>query len=44
LRCLKRHLARRVWRLLIDSEIDQSMSNPIHPQRSSLAPQIAVVA
>lgn len=28
LRCLKRHLARRVWRLLIESEINQSMSNP----------------
>lgn len=28
LRCLKRHLARRVWRLLIESEIDLSTSNP----------------
>jgi transposase len=44
LRCLKRHLARRVWRLLIDSEIDLSMSNPVHHQRGSLAPQIAAVA
>jgi transposase len=44
LRCLKRHLARRVWRLLIDSEIDLSMSNPVNPQRGSLTPQIAAVA
>jgi transposase len=44
IRCLKRHLARRVWRLLIDSEIDLSMSNPVNPQRGSLAPQIAAVA
>jgi transposase len=44
LRCLKRHLARRVWKLLVDSEIDLSMSNSIHPQRGSLAPQIAAVA
>lgn len=44
LRCLKRHLARRVWRLLIDSEIDQSMSNPVDPQRGSRAPQIATMA
>jgi len=44
LRCLKRHLARRVWQLLIKSEIDQSMSNPVNPQRGSLAPQIAAVA
>jgi transposase len=44
LRCLKRHLARRVWRLLIDSEIDRSMSNSVNPQRGSLAPQIAAVA
>ena len=28
LRCLKRHLARRVWRLLIESEINQSISSP----------------
>lgn len=44
IRCLKRHLARRVWRLLNDSEIDLSMSNPVNPQRGSLAPQIAAVA
>jgi transposase len=43
LRCLKRHLARRVWRLLIDSEIDKSMSNP-EPQRGMPSPQIAVAA
>ncbi|HEY4588598.1 MAG TPA: IS110 family transposase [Thermoanaerobaculia bacterium] len=44
LRCLKRHLARRVWKLLIDSEIDQSQSNPVDPQRGSLSQQIAAVA
>jgi transposase len=44
LRCLKRHLARRVWRLLVDSEIDKSMSSPVDPQRGSQSPQIAVVA
>jgi len=44
LRCLKRHLARRVWRLLNQSEIDLSMSNSVNPQRGSLAPQIAVAA
>jgi transposase len=43
IRCLKRHLARRVWRLLIDSEIDRSVTNP-DSQRGSLAPQIAVAA
>lgn len=43
LRCLKRHLARRVWRLLIDSEIDQSPSNPVDSQRGSAAAQIAAV-
>ena len=44
LRCLKRHLARRVWRLLVSSEIDISTSNTVDPQRGSLAPQIAAVA
>ena len=44
LRCLKRHLARRVWKLLIASEIDQSQSNSVDPQRDSLAPQFAAVA
>jgi transposase len=44
LRCLKRHLARRVWRLLVESEIDLSQSNPVDPQRDSLTPQIAAVA
>jgi len=43
LRCLKRHLARRVWRLLISSEIDISMTTN-DPQRGSLAPQIAALA
>lgn len=43
LRCLKRHLARRVWRLLISSEIDISMTMT-DSQRGTLAPQIAVAA
>jgi transposase len=43
LRCLKRHLARRVWQLLNDSEIDRSVTTP-DTQRGSLAPQIAVAA
>jgi transposase len=43
IRCLKRHLARRVWRLLIDSEIDRSVTTP-NSQRGTLAPQIAVTA
>jgi len=43
LRCLKRHLARRVWRLLIDSEIDRSMTT-VDTQRGMLSPQIAVAA
>lgn len=43
LRCLKRHLARRVWRLLNDSEIDRSVTTP-DSQRGSLAPHFAVVA
>ncbi|HSR94909.1 MAG TPA: IS110 family transposase [Solirubrobacterales bacterium] len=43
IRCLKRHLARRVWRLLIDSEIDSSVTT-IDTQRGSPAPQFAVVA
>lgn len=44
LRCLKRHLARRVFRLLTNSEIDLSMSNPVDPQKGSLPSQIAVAA
>lgn len=43
IRCLKRHLARRVWRLLTDSEIDRSMTT-VDSQRDLLAPQIAVAA
>jgi transposase len=43
LRCLKRHLARRVWRLLIESEREGSI-NPVDPQRDPLTPQIAAVA
>jgi transposase len=43
LRCLKRHLARRVWKLLIDSERERSL-NSIHQERDSLTPQIAAAA
>jgi transposase len=43
LRCLKRHLARRVWQLLPQSEIDMSMST-VDSQRDALTPQIAVAA
>jgi transposase len=43
LRCLKRHLARRVWRLLIDSEREIPMTT-VDTQRGKLAPQIAVAA
>jgi len=43
LRCLKRHLARRVWRLLLDSERERSM-NTVDTQRGMLSLQIAVAA
>lgn len=43
LRCLKRHLARRVWKLLVDSERGISMT-PVDTQRGKLTPQIAVAA
>ncbi len=43
LRCLKRHLARRVWRLLIDSEREISMTT-VDTQKGMLAPQFAVAA
>ncbi len=43
IRCLKRHLARRVWKLLVNLEIDRSMTT-VDTQRGSLAPQIAVAA
>lgn len=43
IRCLKRHLARRIWRLLADSEIDRSLTT-VDPQRGKLTPQIAVAA
>jgi transposase len=43
IRCLKRHLARRVWRLLIDTEIDRSVTTA-DTQRGSLVPQIAAAA
>jgi len=41
LRCLKRHLARRVWRLLIDSEREISPTT-VDTQKGTLAPQFAV--
>jgi transposase len=43
LRCLKRHLARRVWKLLVNSERGISMTT-VDTQRGSLAPQFAVAA
>jgi transposase len=43
IRCLKRYLARRVWRLLINSELIDP-SKPSTPKRGSLSPQIAVAA
>jgi transposase len=43
LRCLKRHLIRRIWQLLNDSEIDRSMS-PVDSQRGTLQRQFAVTA
>jgi transposase len=43
LRCLKRHLIRRVWRLLNDSEIDRSMTT-VDSQRGTPPPQFAVAA
>ena len=43
LRCLKRHLARRVWKLLVNSEREISMTT-VDTQRGSPAPQFAAVA
>jgi transposase len=43
LRCLKRHLARRAWKLLIDSEREISMAT-VDTQRGKPAPQIAAAA
>jgi transposase len=43
LRCLKRHLARRVWRLLLKSERERSI-NTVHTQRDLPGPQIAAMA
>jgi transposase len=43
IRCLKRHLARRVWRLLLDSERERSVTT-VDTQRDSLTPQFAAVA
>jgi hypothetical protein len=39
LRCLKRHLARRVWKLLVNPEREISM-NTVDTQRGKLTPQI----
>ncbi len=41
LRCLKRHLARRIWKLLVDSEGERSL-NSVQPHRGQPAPQIAM--
>ncbi|HEX3323512.1 MAG TPA: IS110 family transposase [Solirubrobacterales bacterium] len=43
LRCLKRHLIRRVWRLLNDSEIDRSVKT-VDTQRGLSVPQFAAAA
>jgi transposase len=43
LRCLKRHLARRVWKLLVNPEREISMTT-VDTQRGKLAPQFAVAA
>lgn len=43
LRCLKRHLARRVWKLLVNPEREISMTT-VDTQRGKLTPQIAVAA
>jgi transposase len=40
LRCLKRHLARRVWRLLVDSEGERSL-NSVKSHRGTLTSEIA---
>lgn len=43
LRCLKRHLARRIWKLLVESEIDRSTTTA-DSQRGSLSPRITAAA
>ena len=43
LRCLKRHLARRVWKLLVDSEIDRSPIT-VDSRRDTSTSQIATPA
>ena len=43
LRCLKRHLIRRVWQLLNDSEIDSSVKT-VDAQRGLPVPQFAAAA
>ncbi len=43
LRCLKRHLARRVWRLLIEAERERSPKS-VTPERDSPKPAICEAA
>jgi hypothetical protein len=43
LRCLKRHLARRVWRLCSNPKRERSI-HPVDSQRDSPTPQIAAAA
>jgi len=43
LRCLERHLARRVWRLLLDAERGRSIDT-VHAQRDLPGPRIAATA
>jgi transposase len=43
LRCLKRHLARRVWRLLLEIERGRSIDT-VHAQRDLPGPRIAATA
>ena len=43
LRCLKRHLARRVWRLLVDSERERA-TDTVHTQRDLPTSQFAAMA
>ena len=43
LRCLKRHLARRVWRLLLDAERERS-EDTVHAQRGLPTPRSSATA
>jgi len=42
-RCLKRHLARRVWRLLLDAERERS-EDTVHAQRGLPTPRSSATA